>query len=111
MSLFEERAFLLDNGMKIILFQCSSDCLRIDRVGDDVVNVMGSLHSIVKSPSCDLANEGLFVTSREFGRTPSFVVFLVPIHLPVDPANGGLPNICFELNLTQGITLLKKRDN
>jgi hypothetical protein len=88
MGLLEERTFLLDNGLKIILSQCPSDCLRMDRAGDDVVNEMGSLNSIVKLPSGDLASEGLFVSSRELGRMASYVVFLVPTHLPFDSANG-----------------------
>jgi hypothetical protein len=88
MGLFEERVFLLNNGLEIILFQCPSDCLRIHRVKDDVVNEMCGLNNIIKLSSCDLANKRLFVMSRELGRMASYVVFLVSIHLPFDPANG-----------------------
>ena len=88
MGLFEKRAFLLDNGLKITLFECSSDCLRMDKSGNDVVNEMCSLNSIVKLSSGDLTNNRLFVMSRELGRAASYAVFLVPIHLPFDPANG-----------------------
>jgi len=88
MGLSEKRAFLLDNGLKITLFQCSPDCLRMDRSGDDVVDEICSLNSIVKLSSSDLSNKRLFITSRELGRAASNVVFLVPIHLPFDPANG-----------------------
>jgi hypothetical protein len=64
MGLLKKRVFLLDNGLKITIFKCSSDCLRMDRSGDDI-DEMGSPNSIVKLSSGDLTNKRLFVTSRE----------------------------------------------
>ena len=50
-----------------------------DRVGDDIVDEMGSLNSIVKLSSGDLAQNGLFVSIRKLKRATSFAVFLVCI--------------------------------
>jgi hypothetical protein len=51
-----------------------------DRIGNDVVDEIGSLDSIVKLSSGDLANDRLFITRGELGWTTSFAVFLIPIH-------------------------------
>ena len=56
MSLLEKRTFPLDNSMKIILFECVSDCLGCDRIRKNVVDKMGGLHSIIKSSTGDLTN-------------------------------------------------------
>ena len=61
MAPLEKRAFLLDNGVKSTLFEYIPDYLGTDRVGKDVVDKISSLNSIVKLPSDDLANDGLFV--------------------------------------------------
>jgi len=61
MAPLEKRAFLLDNGVKSTLLKYLPDCLGTDRVGKDVVDKIGSLNSIVKLPSDDLVNDGLFV--------------------------------------------------
>jgi len=58
----EKRAFLLDNGVKSTLLEYIPDCLGTDRVGKDVVDKIGSLNSIAKLASDDLANDGLFVS-------------------------------------------------
>ena len=47
--------------MNIIFLEDISDCLRVDRVGDDLVNKSGGLNSIVKPSSGDLIYDGLFV--------------------------------------------------
>ena len=89
MGLFEQRAFLLDNSTEVVLFKCNPDCLRCDMVGMMLLhNEAGTLESIIKLPSSDLVNKRLLVMRREFGRIASFVVFLVCLHLLVDPANG-----------------------
>ena len=90
-GLLEERTFPLDNRVKVILFQCISDCLRCDRIGKDVIDEMGSLHSIITSSSGDLANNGLFVSWRQLRRASSFAVFTISIHLLLDSANTRLP--------------------
>ena len=56
MGLFEKRTFPLDNRAKVILFECIPDCLGCDRVGKDVVDEMGGLHSIIKFSTGDLMN-------------------------------------------------------
>ena len=61
MAPLEKRPFLLDNGAKSTLLEYIPDCLGTDRVGKDVVDKIGSLNSIVKLPSDDLANDRLFV--------------------------------------------------
>ena len=58
----EKRAFLLDNRAKSTLLEYIPDCLCTDRVGKDVVDKIGSLNSIVKLASNDLANDRLFVS-------------------------------------------------
>jgi hypothetical protein len=55
-GLLEKRAFFLDNRAKVILFECIPDCLGCDRIGKDVVDEMGGLHSIIKSSTGDLTN-------------------------------------------------------
>jgi hypothetical protein len=87
MGLLEQKAFL-GNGLKITLFQGISDSLRSDRAGDDVVNEIGSLDSIVKLSSSDLLNDRLLVMRRELERMTFCIVFFVPIYLPSDSANG-----------------------
>ena len=62
MAPLEKRAFLLDNGAKSTLLEYIPDCLGTDRVGKDAVDKIGSLNSIVKLPSDDLANNRLFVS-------------------------------------------------
>ena len=56
MGLFGKRTFPLDNRVKVIFFECIPDCLWCDRVGKDVVDEMGGLHSIIKSFTGDLTN-------------------------------------------------------
>jgi hypothetical protein len=111
MLLFEQRAFLLDNRAKVVFFEYISDCLGTDRVGDDVVDEMGSLNSIVNLPSGDLTHDGLLVPIRKLGRTTSLAIFLVWIEFLLDPANGGLPYMGFEFNLTCRIAFMKKRND
>ena len=111
MGLFEQGAFLLDNRVKVRLLECISDCLRCDRMGNDVVDIMGSLNSIIKLSCSDLLNDGLSVMRRKLGRLTPFAVFFVSINLLLDPSNSGLAHTSFVLNLTQGITFLKKGDD
>ena len=47
--------------MKSTLLEYIPDCLGTDRVGKDAIDKIGSLNSIVKLPSDDLANNRLFV--------------------------------------------------
>jgi hypothetical protein len=91
MLLFEKRAFLLNNRAKVVLLEHIPNCLGCDRVGDDGVDEIGGLNSIVSLPSGDLAKNGLFVAMRKLGRATSFAVFLVPIHFLLDSTNGRLP--------------------
>ena len=90
MGLLEERTFPLDNRVKVIFFECV-DGLRCDKIGKDVIDEMGSLHSIITSSSGDLANNGSFVSWRQLGRASSFVVFTIFIHLLLNSTNSGLP--------------------
>ena len=87
MGLFEQRAFILENSTEVMLPKYIPDCLGCDRVGNDVVNEVGSLDSIIKLPSSDLVNKRLLVMRREFVRMASFVIFLLCLHLLFDPAN------------------------
>ena len=77
--------------MEVVLLEYILDCLGTDRVGDDIIDEMGSLNSIVKLPSGDLAHNGLFVLIRKLERVTSFAVFLVCIKFLLDPTNSGLP--------------------
>jgi len=52
MLLFEKRTY---NGAKIVFLEHISDYLRCDRVGNDVVNEVGSSNSIINLSSSDLA--------------------------------------------------------
>jgi len=91
MTLLEEGAFFLGNRAEVVLLECISDCLGCDRVGEGVVDEMGSLDSIIKLSSGDLANNGLFAMIGELGGTASFAVFLVHIYFLLDSTNGRLP--------------------
>jgi len=77
--------------VKIVFLESSPDCLRRNSGGNNVVDVMGSLDSIIKLSSSDLAKNGLFVTRGELGRTSTFVVLLITIHLLLDSSNCRLP--------------------
>ena len=59
-----------------MLPQCIPDCLGCDRVGNDVVNEMGSLDSIIELPSSDLANKRLLVMRRELEGQPPLLFSL-----------------------------------
>ena len=91
MSLLEKRTFPLDNSMKIILFECVSDCLGCDRIRKNVVDKMGGLHSIIKSSTGDLTNNWLLVTWRQLGRSSSFAAFYISSHLLLNSPNSRLP--------------------
>ncbi len=97
--------------MKVVLLEYIPDCLGTDRVGDDIVDEMGSLNSIVKLPSGDLVYDGLFVLTRKLRRVISFAVFLVFIEFLLDPTNGRPPHTSFRLDLTQEIAFMKKGDD
>ena len=85
MNLFEQRTFLLDNGVKIVFLECIFDCLRCDRIGKCVVDEMGSLNSIIKLANGDLTNNWLLVTERQLRRTRqnsvSCALFLIILYL------------------------------
>ena len=57
----EKRALLLDNRGKPILLEDIPDYLGADRVGDDVVDKMDSLDSIIQLSSSDLAKNRLLI--------------------------------------------------
>jgi hypothetical protein len=54
MGLLERGTLSLDDSMKVILFECISDCSGCDRIRKNVVDEMGSLHNIIKSSTGDL---------------------------------------------------------
>ena len=57
MMSLEKRVLLLDNRAKATLLEYIPNCLGIDTVGKDGINEIGSLNSIVKLSSSDLAND------------------------------------------------------
>jgi len=63
----------------------------VDRIGEDVVDEIGSLDSIVQLSSGDLVNDRLFIIREELRWATSFAIFLVPVHFLLDSSNGGLP--------------------
>ena len=77
MDYLEKRSFLLDNRAKVVLLECISHCLRCNRRGEDVVDVMCSLNSIIKLSSGDLTHNRLFVTRGKLGRMATFAILLV----------------------------------
>jgi hypothetical protein len=83
----------------------------MDRVGESVVNELGSLNSIIKLARSDLTNNRLFITSRKFGRTTTMIVFLVEIKFFVDFADSTKANTGLGMYLTMGIALGKERNN
>ena len=56
MTPLEKGVLLLDNRAKATLLEYIPDCLGTDRVGKDAVDKIGSLNSIVKLSSSDLAD-------------------------------------------------------
>src|SRR6266566_545980 len=104
MGLFEQWALLLGYRPKIILFECISHCLGCDRRRNDIVDEISSLNCIIKLSSSDLAKNRLFIAWRELGRTATFIVFHLQIHLLLDPTNNSLPYTSFRLDLTHRIS-------
>jgi len=47
----------------------------------------------------------------KLGRTATRMIFLIPLHLPTDPANSTLPQASPSLNLMMGISLIEERNN
>jgi hypothetical protein len=72
---------------------------------------MGSLNSIVKLSSGDLAKDSLFITRGKLGRATPLVVFLVCVHFFLDSTNGRLPYTSFGLDFTNRIVFMKKGDD
>jgi len=65
------------------------DCLRCDRVGDDVIDKVSGLNSIIKLSSDDLIDNRLFIIRRKLKKTAFIAVFLISIHFLLYPFNGG----------------------
>jgi hypothetical protein len=63
--------FLLCNCLKIIFFKDISDGLWADRIRDDGIDVVGSLHSIGSLASGDLSDDSMLSSGRELERTSS----------------------------------------
>ena len=72
----EKRLFLLDNRAKVVLLERISHYLRCNRRGEDVVDVMRSLNSIIKLSSGDLMHDKLFVMRGKLGRMATFAILL-----------------------------------
>ena len=51
--------------MKVIAFECISDCLGCNMGVEDIVNKLDGLNSVIELPSGDLANNRLFVMIRK----------------------------------------------
>jgi hypothetical protein len=111
MMSLEKRALLFDNRAKATLLEYIPDCLGTDRIGKDAIDEIGSLNSIVKLASSDLANDRLFVTRGKLGRVATLVVFLGYIGFFLDSTNGRLPYTGFRLNITKRIAFMKKRED
>ena len=69
------------------------------------------MNSIVKLSSSDLAKNGLFITRGKLGRSTTFIVFFVCVHLFLDSTNGRLPYTSFGLDFTNRLVFMKKRDD
>jgi hypothetical protein len=83
----------------------------MDGVVENVVNELDSLNSIIKLSRSDLTNNGLFITSRKFGRTTTMIVFLVGIKFFVNFAESTKANSGLGMYLAMGIVLGKERNN
>ena len=108
MYMFQHWCFFLCCRIKPIAFQDISDCLRCDWIGNDGVDVLDGLNSVVRPSSSDLSNNGLFITRSELERSSSQVVLLVPIHLITDSIDSPLPHTSSGLNFTVEIALIEK---
>jgi hypothetical protein len=111
MCLLEQGDFLLGYRPKTSLLQCISDSLRMNRVGESVVNELSGLNRIIKLPGSDLTKNRLFITSRKFGRTTTMIVFLVEIKFFVNFADSTKANSSLGMYLAMRIALGKKRNN
>jgi hypothetical protein len=111
MCLLKHGDFLLCCRPKTSLLQCISNRLKINRVGESAVNELGSLNSIIKLSRSDLTNNGLFITSRKFGRMTTMIVFLVGIKFFVNFADSTKANTGLGMYLMMGIALGKERNN
>jgi hypothetical protein len=72
---------------------------------------LGSLNSIIKLSSSDLAHNTLFVACREPGWAASRMVFFVLLHFLANSSNSTLFQICSSLYLMMRIPFIEKRNN
>ena len=99
----DHRDFLLCCWPKASFLQYIPNSLRSNRVGYGGIYELSGLDSIVKLPRPDLMDNWLFITRRKLGRTATRMIFLIPLHLPTNPANVTLSQAHPSLNLTMGI--------
>ena len=57
----KKRTFLLYNSLKIVLFECPSDSLRVDWLGNDGIYELGFLDCIINMSRGDLAGNRALV--------------------------------------------------
>ena len=80
MLLGKKRTFPLYNSLKIVLFECPSDSLRVDWSGNDGIYELDCLDCIINMSRGDLAGNRALVGFRELSLTTlSTVLLLRPV--------------------------------
>ena len=105
----KKRTFPLYNSLKIVLFECPSDSLRVDWLGNDGIYELGCLDCIINMSRGDLAGNRVLVGFRELSWMTPFAVFLVKFNFLGNPINSTPAKTSFRGNFTMGI--VKKEGN
>ena len=101
--------FLLDIGLELVLLECIPDSLGGDRVGDDGINVFGSLNCSGGSSSTDQGDNSLFIFRGEFFRMTPLEILLVRLILLGQFGDLRLANTSLFSDISRGMTRSKQR--
>ena len=101
--LSKKRTFPLYNSLKIVLFECPSDSLRVGWLGNDGIYELGCLDCIINMFRGDLVGNRVLVGFRELSWMTPFAVFLVKFNFLGNPINSTPAKTSFGGNFTMGI--------
>ena len=78
-------------------------------MGKGRINEICGPNSIIKLARGDLIKNGLFITSREFGRMVTSIIFFLKIYFPTNPAYSFQPWTSLLMYLAMGILFKDRR--
>ena len=111
MSSSEERLFSFDYCFEIRFFERISDCLRMNRMWNKIVDKLGSLNCIIYLSRSDSVSYSPLISWRKLRRPASFFVFLVSIYCFIDFRYSCFAKTSYRLNSSTKIALLKEINN